>query len=322
MYLKHIYIGKMFELIIWFSILIAGVILMVFASDKAVEHSVFCATIFGMSQFMIGFVLVSIGTDLPEIVNSIVSNSLGHADVNAGDSIGSVLAQLTLVLGILAIYSKPFKIKKKEIIVVGACLFSSLIALAVVVSIGFSRLTAILLILSWLVYIFITRRVTKKFVGKEDYPILPPKGWKHHLTAAALGFIGVAIGSYAVVQSVINLSTALKIPEFLISFFIVGIGTSLPELVVDLIAIRKKAFEVAIGDIIGSCIVDASLSISIGQALFPQPISVQLAETMLLYTLIASIIVISMLVLREKVDRKVGIIFLTIYLLSYLWVAL
>jgi cation:H+ antiporter len=313
---------KMIELITWLSILIAGILLMVFASDKAVEHSIFCATLFGMSQFMIGFMLVSLGTDLPEIVNSIVSCSLGHADVDVGDSIGSVLAQLTLVLGILAIYSKPFKVKRKQVIVVGTCLFSSLVALAVVVSIGFSRTTATLLVLSWLVYIFITRKVAKKWFGKDDYPIMPPRGWMHHLTAAALGFIGVAIGAYAVVQSVINLSVALQIPEFLISFFVVGIGTSLPELAVDLIAIRKNAFEVAIGDIIGSCVVDASLSISIGQVLFPQPISVQLAEMMLIYTLIASIIVVSILVLHEKADRKVGIIFIAVYLFSYLWVAL
>jgi cation:H+ antiporter len=313
---------KMIELITWLSILIAGILLMVFASDKAVEHSIFCATLFGMSQFMIGFMLVSLGTDLPEIVNSIVSCSLGHADVDVGDSIGSVLAQLTLVLGILAIYSKPFKVKRKQVIVVGTCLFSSLVALAVVVSIGFSRTTATLLVLSWLVYIFITRKVAKKWFGKDDYPIMPPRGWMHHLMAAALGFIGVAIGAYAVVQSVINLSVALQIPEFLISFFVVGIGTSLPELAVDLIAIRKNAFEVAIGDIIGSCVVDASLSISIGQVLFPQPISVQLAEMMLIYTLIASIIVVSILVLHEKADRKVGIIFIAVYLFSYLWVAL
>lgn len=295
---------------------------MIYASDKAVEHSVFCASIFGISQFMIGFVLVSLGTDLPEIVNSIVSCSLGHADVNAGDAIGSVLAQITLVLGILAVYSKPFKVKRREIIVVGACLLSSLMALNLVVDIGFSRFTALLLVFSWPIYIFVTRKFTKKHAQKEDKPLMAPRGWKHHLAAAILGFTGVAVGSYLAVQSVINLSAYLNIPEFLISFFIVGIGTSLPELVVDLVAIRKRAYEVAIGDIIGSCIVDASLSISIGQVFFPQQVSVQLATTTIIYTFIASLIVISTLALRKKIDRKAGIIFLIIYLLSYLWITI
>lgn len=312
----------MFDLIVWLLLLIAGIILMTFASDKAVEHSVFCASIFGMSQFMIGFVLVSLGTDLPEIVNSIVSCSLGHADVDAGDSIGSVLTQLTLVLGVLAIISKQFKVKRREIVVVGGCLLSSLIFLSLVVIIGFSRLTAILLVVSWPVYILITRKIANKSVEEDHLQILSPRGLRHHLIAAMLGFIGVTVGAYVVIQSVINLSSALKISEFIISFFIVGIGTSLPELVVDLIAIRKGAYGVAIGDIIGSCIVDASLSISIGQVLFPQPISGQLAITTLTYTIAASIVVVSMLALRKKMDKKAGIMFVILYLFSYLWITL
>ena len=84
----------------------------------------------------------------------------------------------------------------------------------------------------------------------------------------------------------------------------------------------EKAYEVAIGDIIRSCIVDASLSISIGQALFPQPISGQLATTTIIYTFIASILVISTLLLRGKIDKKAGIIFLSIYLSSYLLIAI
>ena len=61
-----------------------------------------------------------------------------------------------------------------------------------------------------------------------------------HLAMAVLGFVGVAIEALAVVRSVINLSTILEMPEFLISFFMLAVGTSLPELVVDLAAIRKR----------------------------------------------------------------------------------
>ncbi len=67
---------------------------------------------------------------------------------------------------------------------------------------------------------------------------------------AGLGFVGVAIGAFIVIESVITLSIAFHIPEYLISFFVLAIGTSLPELVVDLTAVRKKQYELAIGDII------------------------------------------------------------------------
>jgi cation:H+ antiporter len=119
------------------------------------------------------------------------------------------------------------------------------------------------------------------------------------------------------VQSVIQLSAAFQVSEFFISFFVLAIGTSLPELVVDLAAIRKGQFELAIGDAVGSCIVDASVSIGIGQLFFPQTISGETAMIAGLYAIFGSIVVISTLALRKKLDKKVGALFILIYLLSY-----
>lgn len=141
-----------------------------------------------------------------------------------------------------------------------------------------------------------------------------------HLVIAALGFVGVAVGALAVVQSVISLSNELGVPEFFISFFVLAIGTSLPELVVDLTAIRKRQYELAIGDIIGSCIVDATVSISIGQLFFPTAVFVGSPERSILlalYAIPASAVVILTLALREKVDRRAGVLFIILYLISY-----
>ncbi len=130
--------------------------------------------------------------------------------------------------------------------------------------------------------------------------------------------MGVAIGAYIVIQSVITLSTIFGISEYILSFFIVAIGTSLPELAVDLIAIRKKQFSLALGDAIGSCIVDASVSIGIGMLFFPQAVSGQTALITGLYAIFGSIIVIFTLGLRKKVDRKAGALFLLTYFGSYI----
>ena len=138
---------------------------------------------------------------------------------------------------------------------------------------------------------------------------------------ASLGFVGVAIGAVAVVQSVILLSTELQIPEFFISFFAVALGTSLPELVVDLTAIRKKQYEMAIGDIVGSCIVDATVSISIGQLFFPTPVFVESASKSIFlasYSILASVVVLLALALRQEVDRKAGALFVCVYAVSYM----
>lgn len=64
---------------------------------------------------------MSLGTDFPEIVNSIISSALGHVDINVGDSFGSVLTQMTLVLGLFPFIGGAFKVKREEIAVMGTC---------------------------------------------------------------------------------------------------------------------------------------------------------------------------------------------------------
>ena len=292
---------------------------MVLSSDKAVEHSLSLAATLGISPLMIGLLLVSVGTDLPEIVNSIVSCALGHGDINAGDSIGSVLTQITLVFGLLPFFGRGFMVKRQEILVAGACEVLALMLVFSMVEKGYiTRINALLLVGSWPIYMLLTKSVTRRSIKAEDYEPQLLRGKFYHVSVAMLGFAGVAVGAYAMVQSAIALSAALGIPEYILSFFMLSIGTSLPELAVDLIAIRKKEYEVAIGDIIGSCIVDATLSIGIGQVFFPQTVAADLAGATILYTIFASSVVILILALREKMDRKAGAIFMMLYALSYL----
>jgi len=308
----------MFGVMLSVAVLVAGILLMTLASDKAVEHSIVIASALGISPLMIGFTLVSIGTDLPEIVNSIVASALGHGDINAGDSIGSVLTQLTLVFGLLPFLGTSFKVNRREILATGSCLILALMLVSSIVEKGhISRINALFLIGGWLIYMLITKEIVGRSTSKASQPAVVMRSKRVHILAAALGFIGVAVGAYAVVQSVITLSATLNVPEYIISFFLIGIGTSLPELAVDLTALRKKQYEIATGDIIGSCVVDASLSIGIGQFFFPQAVSSEIAGITTLFTIIASLAVIFTLAARKKVDKKAGAIFIAIYLLSY-----
>ncbi len=300
--------------------LIIGLALLAYSSDKAVEHSVSIALEWKLSPLIIGLVLVSLGTDLPEIVNSIMSSALGHGDINIGDSLGSVLTQITLVLGLIPFLGGKFKVKRKEVAIIGAC---EVLALMLAVSIAekgyISNINGLFLVASWPIFMLITRKVTAKNVTEKEHAVpRTDRRPSYHFVVASLGFIGVAIGAYVVIQSVITLSAAFDVPEYLISFFIVAIGTSLPELVVDLTAIRKKQYELAIGDAIGSCIVDATLSCGIGPLLMGKiKVTGELALITGSYAILASIVVILTLALREKVDKKAGALFIFLYLLSY-----
>ena len=302
------------DIILAVSAFLGGVVLLAYSSEKAVKHSVSMASALGISPLMIGLVVVSLGTDLPEIVNSITSSAMGHGDINVGDSFGSVLVQITLVLGLVALLGGAFKVKRNEIAVIGSCELLALIASVSMVEKGYiSRMNAIFLVASFPLLMLIIKNVMK-----SEYAI--PQGDTklfRHIVIAIVGYVGVAVGAYVVVNSVVALSAEAHIPEYLISFFVVAIGTSLPELAVDLTAVRRKQYEIAIGDAIGSCIVDAGLSIGIGPLFFPVAVSARLAETTGLYALLASIAVLLVLAVRQELDRKAGVFFIILYGLSY-----
>lgn len=320
-WIKNVNKKIMIEIIIAVIVFIVGLILITISSNIAIKHSTILAASLGISPLIIGITLVSIGTDLSEIINSIMSCALGHGDIDVGDSVGSDLTQITLVFGLLPLIAGSFKVERKEVIILGMCEIMSLIVIFSVVEKGYiTRLNAIFMVGSLFIYFFIISSVTKDtFIDQVDIEIIMEgsKSKKYHVLFAALSFVGVTIASYFIVTSIITISSLLNVHEYIISFFFVSIGTSLPELAVDLNAIRKKQYKMALGDIIGSCIVDSTLSIGIGQVLFPQVVTAELAIPTILYTLFATFVVISVLATRKKIDRKTGILFIALYLGSY-----
>lgn len=311
-------------MVLIFLILIVAIIMLVFTSKIAVTNSASLAANLGISSLIIGITLVSIGTDISEIFNSIISSALGHGDINVGDSVGSNLTQLTLVFGLLPIICGKFYVNRRTFLIIGSCEVLSLILIFTVVEKGyFTRIDALFLMLSLIFYTLVTYNVTKSdMLTRVDLMMdnkseeEPRKNYQY-LLLAVLGFLGVALCSYALIQSIIYISNRFQLNEYLISFFIVSIGTSLPELSVDITALKRKHYNIAIGDIIGSCIVDSTLSIGIGQLLFPQEISANIAIPTILFTIFASLIVVVLVAKREVMDKKMGIFFIALYLSSF-----
>ena len=302
--------------------LVVGIIVIIYCANVAVKNAAILASSLGVSNLVIGITLVSIGTDLPEIINSIIACSLGHGDIDVGDSVGSDLCQLTLVFGLLPFICGGFKVKRKEMIIIGGCEILSLILIFTVVEKGyFTRLDALFMMASFIVYTLVIYNVTKSdLLERVDMIKLATefKSKKYHLTLAILGLLGVAGSSYIIIQSIISLSTLLNVHEYIIAFFILAIGTSLPELAVDVNALKKKEYDIAIGDIIGSCIVDSTISIAIGQFLYPQAVTAELALPTILYTICVSIIVIIVVGTRQKMDKKSGALLIGLYFGSFL----
>jgi cation:H+ antiporter len=265
----------------------------------------------------VGFIFSSIGSDLPEIVNSFISAYLGHGNISVGDSFGSVNTQISLVLGLIPFFCTFCRLIPRSFAVVGASEVLILIgSVLLTVDGNVTRLDALILIIMWVLSIFILRRYGKEKIAVEESEEIQKgeRGLGGLLLLIAVGFTGIALGSYLVVESVIEISQFFGVSEYLVSFYFLALGTSMPELVVAISAIRRRHYELAVGDIIGSCIVDATLGIGVGPLFFP--ITVDGGEIILtgIYAIIISTIIVAVLSYRGINDKRTGTLFLLLYL--------
>jgi cation:H+ antiporter len=298
-------------------LLTAGLALTLVASDVAVAYTRALAVMLGAPPFVVGVVLVALGTDLPEIANSIVSHLEGEGDVNVGDSIGSVLTQDTFVLGLFPLIVAVIAISRRQVGLVTALTIGALVLTALFVADGWlGRGEGLVLVLAWIVSVALVTRLLPQ-TAAEDPPGVRVRG--HVLQAGVILFALslVGLGATVAVRALVDLSETVGVPEFLLAFFGASFGTSAPELAVDVTALRRGAPAIALGDALGSSLVDATLSIGIGPLVQPARVTARLAVVATLYTAGAIAVVAALLILRRRHDRRSAPVLIGLYALSY-----
>ena len=304
--------------------LIGGLVILLLSSERTIDQLVKLGSLLGLSTFTIGFVISAIGSDLPELVNSVLSSYLGYGEITVGNSLGSVATQISLVLGVIPFFCQFCRLIPRKFAIVGIVEIVVLAAaIGLAVDGNVSRLDGVILIILWGISIYVLRRFGGDQVAVESSTAMEVPDQKFRLVLLiVIGFIGIGIGSYLIIESVITISTLFGVSEFILSFFLVAVGTSLPELAVGVAAIRRRHYELALGDIIGSCIVDATLAVGLGPVLFP--ITVAGSEILIsgLYTLFLSLVVVLLLAWRGINDKRSGGLFISLYGLSYLLISI
>ena len=305
------------EIALYSLLFVAGLGLALVASDVAVAYTRALAAALGAPPFIVGVVLVSLGTDLPEIANSIAAHVQDEGDVNVGDSIGSTLTQYTLVLGLFPLVAGALVIDRRQIGVVTVLTMSGLGLTSLFVADGWlGRGDGLVLVAAWAVFTYVVIRVIPGS-RPEDPPAvrLAGRGGQVGVVLAALAVVGV--GATVAVRSLVHLAELAGVPEFVIAFFGASFGTSAPEIVVDFTALVRGSPAIALGDALGSSLIDATLSIGIGPIVAPAEVTAGLALTGALYTLVAVGIVGGLLGGRRRHDRRSMVVLLGLYLLAY-----
>jgi len=286
-----------------------------FGTELTIRGAVAVASRLGVSEFIVGVAILSIGSDLPELavaVDAGVKGLLGQdaSGVVVGASIGSVVAQLAFVLGLAAVISY-LTLPRSFVLRHGAVLLASTALLFALAFDGhLSRLDGLLLVATYGAYVLmlmngetVPDEVPRSFAGGG------PGSW-----LALLAGLAVVIGSSEItVSAVVRIAQELEISEAIIAVLIIGLGTSLPELSISISAILKKRTQLSVGNIVGSNVLDTLLPIGIAAL-----ISGVTFERSLLYFDLPFIFVLTALVLaffftRPGVTRTEGVFILACY---------
>jgi cation:H+ antiporter len=312
------------SLIPWIVLVIVGFAVSVVASTRTVTHASALAKLARLPPFVVGLTLLAVGTDLPEMANSVVASASGHGDINVGDSVGSAATQATLVLGLLPFLGGALVTPGRRPFATGLFAALSLVVVGLLVADDqLSRLDGALLISMWLAGSWAAYRLLGRTLDgdvaelDDDDDGLIRRGLLGLLGRTFGGLLFVGAGATLAVVGAIEISEQLGASEFLISFFALSLGTSMPELVLDLTAARRGESALAVGDILGSSFVDTTLSIGIGPLLFPVAVTGSTIIPALIPAALAIAAVTVMLIRVERHERATGAFALALYALFY-----
>lgn len=240
----------------WYYLLLfaVGMALLIKGADIVVKYASKAARLLGVSNFMIGVTLVAFSTTLPELTVSLMSAFSGVVDIATGTTLGSIIANPALILALAAIFV-PLA-TDKEIIRLNYTLLVYLLILSLLLIDGLVWYEGLILIVLFAFYMGNTimrggRKETETDKKKTKPHYIRGKIGKYVLFTIFGGGIVVA-GAKLLIDSTVNLSIILGVPEIIIAIIAVAIGTSLPELAVAMTAAFKKIVGISIGDILGA----------------------------------------------------------------------
>ncbi len=243
-------------------------------ADFIIKESERIALHFGISEFVIGATLIALGTSLPEMAASVMASYHHKSDLAVSNVIGSVILNITLVLGLVFLIAKEIH-PRRDIFGKDSAwaLFPILLFLLVSYDGTISRLEGFFFLLLMAGYLLFLANEPAIVAGEVEEELLKEKfNWPPTLIMLLIGFVMVVYGADFAVKSASSIARSLGVSEWIIGLFLVAFGTSLPELVVSVVAAMNKKADMSIGNIIGSNV--ANFSIVLGSASLVNPLKV------------------------------------------------
>ncbi|MBR5863167.1 MAG: calcium/sodium antiporter [Alistipes sp.] len=257
-------------------ILIVSLLAIVWGADNLVNGSVAIARRFKISDFVIGAVIVGIGTSCPELVVSATGAFKGNVDVAIGNVVGSNIFNIFGILGITALLH-PVKVSREnKRFDLPVCIFVSILALLMAFNffngnaISIGRLDGIILLLIFALFIYVSflRDKRNSTISEEQIEDVRER-LIISIAKVVLGLGVLVTGCHFFVEEAVVIATKWGVNEAFISITLIACGTSLPELAASLAAAAKKNTQLALGNVVGSNIFNITFILGVSSQISP-----------------------------------------------------
>jgi cation:H+ antiporter len=302
----------MLDLIFWIIIFILSLFFLVKSSDYFISSSENIGYYLKFPPIVIGIIILSIGTSLPELISSIFAILKDSSEIVIGTIIGSNISNIFLILGITTLVAKKIVVNKKIFRTEFPFFISTAFLLVLIILNGVVTIyESMVLLIIFITYIFYTIKEVKI---NDHIEIKKSKKINKDLFIFLISIIFIYFSAKYLIEATINISSFLNIGKEIIAVSAIALGTSLPELTVSIKAIKLKKYDLAIGNVIGSNIFNIvgilGVSSLFGKVVFSIDSLLWPLGLMLVGTIISYFIMVD-----KKITIQEGILYISIYLL-------
>ena len=266
---------------LWIVLLFAaGLVCIIKGGDLFVDAAGWIAEASGIPKFIIGATIVSFATTLPEMLVSVFAALEGNADIAVGNAVGSVTANTGLIM-CLSLVCMTCLMERRQFGVKACLLLAAILSLFCFTRDGRLSVAEGLLVLvifaGFLAESLISARREQGTELKEDEerPAVSGKTVAGNIVKFVLGAAGIVLGAQLLIDNGSAIASLLGVPDAIVAATMIAVGTSLPELVTTLTAIRKRESSLSVGNIIGANIMDLTLILPLCSLILGKPLPVQ-----------------------------------------------
>ncbi len=292
-------------------IFIVSMAVLIKGADFVIEESERVALHYNISHFVIGATLVAFGTSLPEMAASMMASGAGKGDIAVSNIIGSNIINISLVLGLVFLFSKNM-MPSRDIFAKDSAwgLFPVMTFILISFDGIISRFEGFMFIMMMVAYLLFLVSNDDDLDSEIDDELAKEKfDWKRTGLYLGAGFVMVIVGANFTIESATGIAKSFGVSEWVIGLLLIAFGTSLPELMVSISAAKKGNSDMIIGNIIGSNV--ANFTVALGSAALVNPIMIDLSKNA--FDIVAVLIISVMLVFisaNKLYNKSAGLVLL------------